>query len=119
KRVKNREALVPALNAEFGRRPVAGWLKRLDDAGVPAGRIKTVAEVCESDHLRERGMFVKVAHAKAGAVTSIGVPIRLLGTPGAAQSPSPLLGEPTDEILGSLLKIPKAKVHKLRAAGVV
>jgi len=118
-RVKNRDALVPALNAEFGRRPVADWLKRLDDAGVPAGRIKTVAEVCESDHLRERGMFVKVAHPKAGAVTSMGVPIRLWDTPGAAQSPSPLLGQHTDEILTTLLKIPRAKVDKLRAAGVV
>jgi len=49
----------------------------------------------------------------------MGVPIRLWDTPGQAQSPSPLLGEHTDEILTSLLRIPKAKVHKLRAAGVV
>ena len=119
KRVTNREALIPALNAEFGRRPAADWLKRLDDAGVPAGRIKTVAEVCESQHLRERGMFVSVAHPKAGSVTAMGVPIRLWDTPGAALAPAPLLGEHTDEILTSLLRIPKATVHKLRAAGVV
>ena len=119
KRVTNRDALIPALNAEFGTRPAGHWLEKLDEAGVPAGRIKTVAEVCEGEHLRARGMFVSVQHPKAGAVTAMGVPIRLWDTPGAAQAPAPLLGQHTDEILTSLLKIPKAKVDKLRAAGVV
>ena len=119
KRVTNREALIPALNAEFGRRPAADWLKRLDEAGVPAGRIKTVAEVCESEHLRARGMFVNVQHPKAGSVTAMGVPIRLWDTPGAASAPAPLLGQHTDEILTGLLRVPKTKVDKLRAAGVV
>ena len=59
------------------------------------------------------------AHPKAGSVTAMGVPIRLWETPGAALAPAPLLGEHTDEILTSLLRIPKATVHKLRAAGVV
>jgi crotonobetainyl-CoA:carnitine CoA-transferase CaiB-like acyl-CoA transferase len=49
----------------------------------------------------------------------MGVPIRLWETPGAAQAAAPLLGQHTDEILASLLRIPKAKADKLRAAGVV
>ena len=118
-RVKHRDALIPALNAEFATRPVAEWLKRLDDAGVPAGRIKTVAEVCESEHLRARGMFVHAKHPKAGSVTAMGVPIRLWDTPGVAEAPAPLLGQHTDEILTGLLRMPKAKVDKLRTAGVV
>jgi crotonobetainyl-CoA:carnitine CoA-transferase CaiB-like acyl-CoA transferase len=119
KRVTNRDALIPALNAEFGKRPASEWLKRLDEAGVPAGRIKTVAEVCESEHLRARGMFVQLTHPKAGRVTAMGVPIRLWSTPGAAQAPSPLLGEHTDEILTRLLRISRTRIGKLRAAGVV
>jgi crotonobetainyl-CoA:carnitine CoA-transferase CaiB-like acyl-CoA transferase len=119
KRVTNRDVLIPALNAEFGKRPAAEWIARLDKAGVPAGRIKSVAEVCESEHLRVRGMFVRLAHPKAGAVTAMGVPIRLWDTPGGAQAAAPLLGQHTDEILTSLLKMPRTKVDKLRAAGVV
>jgi len=118
-RVTNREALVPLLNSIFSTRPASDWLKRLDEAGVPAGRIKTVAEVCDSEHLRARGMFVQLQHPKAGAVTAMGVPIRLWDTPGAAQAPAPLLGQHTDEILTGLLRIPKAKVDKLRADSVV
>jgi crotonobetainyl-CoA:carnitine CoA-transferase CaiB-like acyl-CoA transferase len=64
-------------------------------------------------------MFVNVQHPKVGSVTAMGVPIRLWNTPGAAQAPAPLLGQHTDEILTSLLRIPKAKVEKLRGAGVV
>jgi len=119
KRVANRDALGPLLNSIFSTRPAAEWLTRLDEAGVPAGRIKTVAEVCESEHLRVRGMFVRLAHPKAGAVTAMGVPIRLWDTPGAAQAPAPLLGQHTDGILSGLLRIPKSKIDKLRAAGVV
>ena len=118
-RVTNREVLVPLLNSIFSTRPASDWLKRLDEAGVPAGRIKTVAEVCDSEHLRARGMFVSLNHPKAGAVTAMGVPIRLWDTPGAAQAPAPLLGQHTDEILTGLLRIPRAKVDKLRADSVV
>ena len=118
-RVTNREVLVPLLNSIFSTRPASDWLKRLDEAGVPAGRIKTVAEVCDSEHLRARGMFVSLNHPKAGAVTAMGVPIRLWDTPGAAQAPAPLLGQHTDEILTGLLRIPRAKVDKLRADSVI
>jgi crotonobetainyl-CoA:carnitine CoA-transferase CaiB-like acyl-CoA transferase len=47
------------------------------------------------------------------------VPVRLHDTPGAASAPPPLLGQHTDEILTGLLRIPKARVDKLRAGGVV
>jgi crotonobetainyl-CoA:carnitine CoA-transferase CaiB-like acyl-CoA transferase len=53
-RVTNRKVLVPLLNEILGARPADEWLARLDKAGVPAGRIKSVAEVCESAHLRAR-----------------------------------------------------------------
>jgi len=118
-RVTNRETLIPLLNDLFSTRPADDWLARLDQAGVPVGKIKTVAEVCESPHLKARGMVVKLPHPKAGAITVMGVPVRLHETPGAATLPPPLLGEHTDEILTRLLRIPKAKITKLRAAGVV
>jgi crotonobetainyl-CoA:carnitine CoA-transferase CaiB-like acyl-CoA transferase len=118
-RVSHRETLIPLLNDLFRTRPADEWLARLDQAGVPVGKIKTVAEVCESPHLKARGMVVKLSHPKAGSITMMGVPIRLHETPGAATVPPPLLGEHTDEILTRLLRVPKAKVEKLRAAGVV
>jgi len=118
-RVTHRAALIPILNEVFGSQPADVWLQRLHQQGVPAGRIKTVAEVCESAHLKARGMVVSLPHPKAGPVTVMGVPIRLHATPGAAVLPPPMLGEHTDEILTRLLRMPKSKIDKLRAGGVV
>src|SRR5262249_62105215 len=102
------------------RRGLVGeWAGGLDKAGVPVGKIKTVAEVCESPHLRARGMLVKLPHPKAGEITVMGVPVRLWGTPGAATIAPPLLGQHTTESLTRPLRGPKANAEKLRAAGVV
>jgi crotonobetainyl-CoA:carnitine CoA-transferase CaiB-like acyl-CoA transferase len=119
KRVQNRDALVPLLDEVFRTRSADEWLAQLDEAGVPAGRIKSVAEVCESAHLRARGMVVTLDHPKAGSIRVMGVPVRLHDTPGAASQPPPLLGQHTDEILIRLLRFPRSRVERLRAAGVV
>ena len=119
RRVENRDVLVPLLNDVFGERPASTWLDRLDKAGVPAGRITTVDEVCQSPHLQSRGMIVNLPHPKAGTVTVMGVPVRLHSTPGAAAVAPPLLGQHTDEILTRLLRMRPATVAKLRESGAI
>ena len=119
RRVEHRATLVPLLNEIFGTRDVDEWLKRLEAAGVPAGRIRTVAEVCESEHLKARGMIVTLPHPTAQRVTVLGVPVRLHATPGAAETPPPLLGQHTDEILRSVLGLTPPAIATLHRDGVV
>ncbi len=119
KRVQNRDTLVPLLNEIFGTGPTDDWLKRLEAAGVPAGRIKTVAEVCESEHLKTRGMIITLPHPRAGAVTAMGVPIKLHATPAKAVTPPPLLGQHTAAVLKRVLGTRPAELSRLKAAGVV
>jgi crotonobetainyl-CoA:carnitine CoA-transferase CaiB-like acyl-CoA transferase len=118
-RVQNRDSLVPLLNEVLGRRPADDWLKRFEAVGVPAGRIRTVAEVCESEHLKARGMIVTLPHPKAGPIRVLGVPVRLHATPGKAATPPPLLGQHTERVLGRVLGVKRAEVARLRAAGVI
>jgi crotonobetainyl-CoA:carnitine CoA-transferase CaiB-like acyl-CoA transferase len=118
-RVENRATLVPLLNQVLGARPSADWMKRLEAVGVPAGRIRTVPEVCESEHLRARGMVVALPHAKAGEVKMMGVPIRLHGTPGKARTAAPVLGGDTDAVLTRVLGLCRTDVQRLRKAGVL
>ena len=118
-RVENRDALVPLLNELLGARPADEWLKRFEAAGVPAGRIRTVAEVCESAHLQARAMIVTLPHPKAGPLRVLGVPVRLHATPGKAATPPPLLGQHTERVLRAVLGMPRAEVARLRATGVV
>jgi crotonobetainyl-CoA:carnitine CoA-transferase CaiB-like acyl-CoA transferase len=118
-RVEHRATLVPLLNEVLGARPAEEWMKRLEAVGVPAGRIRTVPEVCESEHLRARGMLVALPHRKAGTVRMMGVPIRLHGTPGKARTAAPVLGADTASVLTRVLGLRRAEVQRLRAAGVL
>jgi crotonobetainyl-CoA:carnitine CoA-transferase CaiB-like acyl-CoA transferase len=118
-RVEQRATLIPLLNEVIGTRTAEEWMKRFEAAGVPAGRIRTVAEVCESDHLKARGMIVGLSHPKAGTIRVMGVPIRLHATPGRAATAAPVLGQHTAAVLKSVLGLTRADVARLRAAGAV
>jgi crotonobetainyl-CoA:carnitine CoA-transferase CaiB-like acyl-CoA transferase len=118
-RVEQRATLIPLLDAILGTRPADEWIKRFEGVGVPAGRIKTVPEVCESEHLKSRGMVVALPHPAAGQVTMMGVPVRLHSTPGRVALPPPTLGEHTDAVLKEVLGLTTAELGHLREAGVV
>ena len=118
-RVENRATLVPLLNEILAARSGADWMKRFEAVGVPAGRIRTVPEVCESEHLRARGMLVALPHAEAGTVRMMGVPIRLHATPGQAKTAAPVLGADTDSVLTRVLRLGRADVKRLRKSGVL
>ena len=119
KRVQNRDTLIPLLNEILGARTVEEWMKRFEAAGVPAGRIKSVAEVCESEHLKARGMIVTLPHPRAKRVTVMGVPIRLQATPGKAAVAPPVLGQHTDRVLKSIVGLKAAAIARLRRDGVI
>jgi formyl-CoA transferase len=119
KRVEQRETLIPLLAEVFATAPVATWLARLARAGVPAGKIKSVGEALESEHLRARGAIVSVAHPAAGPMRMVGPPIRLHGTRGEAAAPAPLLGEHTEEVLGKLLGYSTDEIARLRTDGAI
>jgi crotonobetainyl-CoA:carnitine CoA-transferase CaiB-like acyl-CoA transferase len=118
-RVEHRATLVPLFNEILGERSADEWMKRLEAAGVPAGRIRTVPEVCESEHLKARGMIQRLKHPKAGQVSVMGVPIKLHATPGEVKTPPPTLGQHTDHLLKSLLKLGPAQIKTLHAEGAV
>jgi crotonobetainyl-CoA:carnitine CoA-transferase CaiB-like acyl-CoA transferase len=119
KRVENRAELVPLINEILAARSADEWLKRLEAAGVPAGRIRSVAEVCESEHLKARGMIAHLSHPSAGDVTVMGVPVRLGATAGAVRRPPPLLGQHTEVVLRRVLGLRAAQIGGLRRVGAI
>ena len=118
-RVENRATVVPLLNEILGERSADEWMKRFEAAGVPAGRIRTVPEVCESEHLKARGMIRRLEHPKAGTISVMGVPIKLHATPGEVKTPPPTLGQHTDQVLRTLLKLKPSRIKALRAEGAL
>jgi crotonobetainyl-CoA:carnitine CoA-transferase CaiB-like acyl-CoA transferase len=118
-RVRNRDALLPLVRAIFKQRTRDEWLKRLDDGGVPAGAIRTVAEVCDSEVLRARGMIAEMPHSSAGIVKGLKSAIHLSETILDTYDAPPKLGEHTHDVLTELLDYTSEEVAALVNAGIV
>jgi crotonobetainyl-CoA:carnitine CoA-transferase CaiB-like acyl-CoA transferase len=117
-RRQNLPALVEQMNAVLGTRTRAEWLAAFDAAGVPAGPVHSIGEALEHPQTRAREMVVETVHPQAGAVKSLGCPIRFSATPASVSRPAPLLGEHTREVLREY-GFDSAEIDALAAAGVV
>jgi crotonobetainyl-CoA:carnitine CoA-transferase CaiB-like acyl-CoA transferase len=101
-RLKNREALIEALEQEFAKRDSAAWIEAMLAAGIPAGPILTYPEAFESEHGKYRRMCMEIDHPREGKVKNIGFPVKLLGTPQQVRRHPPLLGEHNEEIFSEI-----------------
>ena len=118
-RVRNYGALRGRLAPLLRSRTVEEWLARLEAAGVPCGRVRTVAEALESEQVKARGLLLEVTHPKLGTGRYLGSPIHLSGSGRGSRRPPPLLGEHTQEVLAERLGMSPAEVEELRRQGVV
>jgi crotonobetainyl-CoA:carnitine CoA-transferase CaiB-like acyl-CoA transferase len=118
-RVRNRDALLPLVRAILKQRTRGEWLKRLDDGGVPGGAIRTVAEVCDSEVLKARGMIAEMPHASAGIVKGVKSAIHLSETALDIYTAPPRLGEHNHEVLTGLLGYTSEEVGALAQARVI
>ncbi len=101
-RVKNREELVAELSpltVDFTRDDL---LAKLEEVGVPAGPINTVADVFADPQVVHRGLKLDLVSPQGDEVPSVRSPIRYSRSPMTMDRPSPRLGEHTDEILAEL-----------------
>ena len=98
-RMRNLPALQAELTAFFKTRSSAEWLRRLEEAGVPAGPVLDVRQMQADPQALAREMIVKTAHPVAGQVSAIGLPIKFSETPGRVSRAAPVLGQHTREVL--------------------
>jgi len=99
-RVEHREELVPMLQERFRRRSAEEWLADLDAAGVPAGKVRTVPDALSAAAAAGHPATVTLDHPTAGALDLVASPI--WGATRSEQTPPPLLGEHTEEVLREL-----------------
>ncbi len=96
------EELMPIVRDIVRRRTTDEWLADLRAAGVPCGRINTVAQALNDPHLHERGIIVQLEHPALGALRSIATPVHMSDTPLTYRLHPPRLGEHSDEVLAEL-----------------
>ena len=94
-------------------------LSELDAARVPAGPVYTPQQALDDPHLTEAGFLEEFEYPGApGPAPLVTTPVRLLDTPGTIRSRAPLLGEHTNEILGTL-GYSEDEIVRMRAARAV
>jgi crotonobetainyl-CoA:carnitine CoA-transferase CaiB-like acyl-CoA transferase len=117
-RMANREALKALINQRTSAASVAAWIERLNRAGVPCGRVMTLADVFADPQVLAQQMVIEADHPGHGPVRMTGFPVKLSATPARLRHPAPKLGEHTDEILAAA-GYDEDRIAALRAAGVV
>jgi len=91
-----------AIGAWTAGRAVADVLAVLDAAGVPAGRIYTVADIAADPHYQARGMLQTVTLADGSLLAVPGIVPKLSRTPGGHRRNAPTLGQDTATVLAEL-----------------
>jgi crotonobetainyl-CoA:carnitine CoA-transferase CaiB-like acyl-CoA transferase len=117
-RMKNRDALVQAMNSVLSTRDKADWIAAFDNADVPVGPVNSIGEALEHPQTLARGMVVDLVHPEAGPTRAIGCPVHFSETPTAVERPAPLLGQHTRELLRGY-GYDDAEIDRFIADGVV
>jgi crotonobetainyl-CoA:carnitine CoA-transferase CaiB-like acyl-CoA transferase len=117
-RVSNYDALRAHLSARFKTRNVDEWLAHWEKAGIPCGRVRTVAEALDMPQVDARGLLVDVDHPVAGRGRYVGSPIHLSDAARSSRRPPPSLGQHTAEVLGEL-GLGVAEIAALREGGII
>lgn len=115
-RMDQRDSLTRKLARIFKSEDVEYWMELLGNAGLPVGRVLTLAEAFDDPQARHHEMLVEFEHPVAGHVRTTGSPIRLDGRTSMSSAIPPVLGEHTRSILAEV-GIDEGSVEKMILEG--
>jgi succinate---hydroxymethylglutarate CoA-transferase len=118
-RVENREEIDGLINEALAHGPAAGWLEKLKAAGVPCGKINSVAEALDDPQTAARRMVETIEHPGIGRVRMLGIPFKFSDTPAGVHRAPPMLGQHSEEILSKELGLAPSAVAELRRQKVI
>jgi crotonobetainyl-CoA:carnitine CoA-transferase CaiB-like acyl-CoA transferase len=118
-RVAHRDLVDGGITEALAADTAENWIAKLRAAGVPCGRINSVAEALADPQTDARQMIETVAHPTIGDLKLTGMPYKFSDTPASVRRPPPLLGEHTEEILREELGLDAAAIAALRRDGVI
>ncbi len=95
-RVADRDRVIAVVEERFAAWNAADLLARLEEVGIPAGKVRTVDEVYAWEQTRSQGLLIDVDHRTLGRLQLPGPPLRFFHTGGqevtrTAHTPPPTL----------------------------
>ncbi len=101
-RVRNRDDLVAVIEEAFAELRAEECLERLAEAGVPAGKVRTLDDVYAWEQTRSQGLLIDVDHPTLGTIQLTGSPLRFddnaFSGGRRTHQPPPTLGEHNESI---------------------
>jgi crotonobetainyl-CoA:carnitine CoA-transferase CaiB-like acyl-CoA transferase len=82
-RVRNRTGVIAAVEHAFAEYDAAALLQKLNDAGIPAGKVRSLDEVYAWEQVASQGLVIDVDHPLLGKISLPGPPLRFFA-PGDA-----------------------------------
>ena len=85
-RVRNREKVIEEVERVFAEYEAEPLLAKLNEAGIPAGKVRTLDEVYEWEQVHSQGLVIDVDHKILGNVTLPGPPLRFFTASDTAET---------------------------------
>jgi len=98
-RRKNLPLLIEEIEKATMQCESAFWLEKLNVAGIPCGPVQNYDQVFLHPQVLARNLLVENTHPVAGKVKMVGKPLKFSDTPATDLTPSPSLGQHSQEIL--------------------
>jgi crotonobetainyl-CoA:carnitine CoA-transferase CaiB-like acyl-CoA transferase len=118
-RVQNRQLVTDTLTPVMKSKTTAEWIEALEALKIGCGPINTLEQVFADPHVQARDMVVEMAHGSGETVKVIANPVKLSATPPSYRSAPPVLGEHTQDVLTSVLKMSASDIAALKEKGIV
>ncbi len=117
-RLQHNDELEAIVYAWAGTQSAEELYRQAGGARVPIAFVHSIADLLESEQLRDRAYFQEVEHPVAGRLTYPGPPFRMSDAPWRPGR-APLLGEHNDEIYCGEMGLTRQELCVLRAGGVI
>lgn len=117
-RLAHREELDAILEPLMATRDREEWFRLLTRHGVPCGPVYGLAEAFSDPQVVQNHVVEETSHPTAGRLPQLKLPIEFAATPAQIDSPPPLLGQHTREVLEAL-GYGKSEMAALRESGVI
>jgi crotonobetainyl-CoA:carnitine CoA-transferase CaiB-like acyl-CoA transferase len=100
--VAHREDLQRRWRQEFGRRTTKQVIDALESVDILCAPVNDIETALNDPQVANNQMVLDMRHPDLGPIRTVGIPVKLEGTPGSVRRPPPRLGEHTREVLAEL-----------------